>query len=109
MATETKKSRKKESGNFLTGIRTYFSEVRTELNKVSWPSRDDIRRLTVVVLIVTAVTSILLGALSLILGQIMNEWGMQYPIILGVLFIAITVVTLWSFSRDGSSSKKSGY
>jgi preprotein translocase subunit SecE len=108
MATEAKKGRKKESSNFLTGILTYFGEVRTEINKVSWPSYDDVRRLTVVVLIVTIVTSLLLGALSLILGQIINDWGTQYPIILAVLFVIITGATLWSFSRDGSSSK-TGY
>ena len=107
MATETKKGRKKEGGNFLTGIRTYLSEVRTELNKVSWPSQDDVRRLTIVVLIVTVASSLFLGALSAILTIVVNEYGMQYPIILGVLFLLIVAGTIWAFSRESSS--KGGY
>lgn len=107
MATETKKGRKKEGGNFLTGVRTYFTEVRTELNKVSWPTRDDVQHLTVVVLAVTIASSIALGFLSFILSLVVNDYGMQYPIILGVLFVIIVAGTIWSFSRDASS--KGGY
>ena len=106
MATETKKGRK-EGGNFLTGIRTYLTEVRQELNKVSWPSRDDVRRLTIVVLIVTIASSIALGLLSFLLGLVINDYGMQYPVILGVIFAIIIAGTVWSFRRDASS--KGGY
>jgi preprotein translocase subunit SecE len=107
MATETKKGRKKEDNNFLTSVRTYFGEVRTELNKVSWPTRDDVRRLTIIVLAVTVVSSLALGILSFILSIVMNDYGMQYPLILAVLFALIVAGTVWSFSRESSS--KGGY
>lgn len=110
MATETKKGRK-EGGNFITGflsgVRNYLSEVRSELNKVSWPTRDDVQNLTVVVLAVTIASSIALGLISFILTIVVNDYGMAYPVILAVIFALIIVGTVWAFRQEGSS--KGGY
>jgi preprotein translocase subunit SecE len=40
----------------------YFRETSGELRKVTWPTRQEARRLTTVVVIVVAVTSAVLGA-----------------------------------------------
>ncbi len=37
----------------LAELRTFFSEVRSELKKVTWPSRDEVQATTVVVVITT--------------------------------------------------------
>ncbi len=102
MAAETKT--KNENKSFLANIRSYLGEVRTELNKVSWPSREDVIRLTRIVLLVTAVTSLGLGALSIGLTLFLDQFGFDNPLILVVLFIAIAVGTWWSFRETESKS-----
>jgi preprotein translocase subunit SecE len=37
----------------LAELRTFFSEVKSELKKVTWPSRDEVQSTTVVVIITT--------------------------------------------------------
>ena len=44
----------------------YFKETRAELRKVHWPTRQEARNLTAVVLAATAVMAILLGILDYI-------------------------------------------
>jgi preprotein translocase subunit SecE len=39
----------------------YFRETSAELRKVTWPTRQEARRLTTVVIVVVAVTSAVLG------------------------------------------------
>ena len=38
----------------MTRIRRYFDEVWSELKKVSWPTRDQVRNLTVLVFVISA-------------------------------------------------------
>lgn len=56
--TEKKRS---QSTNPLS---TYLRETRGEMRKVTWPTREDAQRLTIIVLIVTALFSAFLGALD---------------------------------------------
>ncbi len=53
------KATERASGNALT---RYWREVRAELAKVTWPSRDEAINLTMVVLAVTIALSLFLGA-----------------------------------------------
>jgi len=59
---------KQDEGNFLTrpfrGFFEYIEGVRDELRKVTWPTREELRRLTVVVTNVTIVSSLVLGTIS---------------------------------------------
>lgn len=120
MAAETKKTEEKDvkekesSGNLLERIRDYFADVRTELNKVSWPSREDVIRLTRIVLAVIVAASIVLGSLSVVLAYFLNDThfeevlanvGIQnrVPLII-VLFAIILGVTWWQFRQDNSKS-----
>ena len=99
MATETKS--KNESKGFFTSIRDYLSNVRGELRKVTWPTREDVIHLTRVVLLVTAITSVFLGALSALLTIGLDQFGLSNPWILVVVFVAISVGTWWAFRQDG--------
>ncbi len=39
--------------SFLTQVRTYFGEVRSEMKRVTWPSKQEIYGLTVMVILTT--------------------------------------------------------
>ena len=55
--------------NFLV---RYFKETRSELRKVNWPSRQEARTLTLVVLAVTVAMAVLLGVLDFVFNQLLN-------------------------------------
>jgi len=46
-------------------ISDYFNEVREELKKVTWPKRDEIIKLTLIVLIISGIIATLVGILDL--------------------------------------------
>lgn len=50
----------------------FFREVREELTKVVWPTRDEIIRLTGVVIIVSLGVGLFLGGVDLILTKIIS-------------------------------------
>jgi len=43
----------------------YFREVIGELKKVVWPTREEMRRLTIMVIIITIAIGLFLGAIDL--------------------------------------------
>lgn len=97
---------KKRSGNFLQrwiqGFRDYIQDVRAELRKVAWPTREEVDRLTRMVVAVTAVSAVVLGIISTLFGFLSAsiaspDWGT----IAGIVTIAIIIVValLWLF-RD---------
>jgi preprotein translocase subunit SecE len=53
-------------------IKTYFAETRTELKKVSWPSRQELREATRVVIISTIIVTIFIGVVDQILSRIIK-------------------------------------
>ena len=55
---------------------TYYREVATELIKVSWPTRDQLRVSTIVVLVVTAIFAIFIGSFDWLLSQIV-QWFLR--------------------------------
>jgi preprotein translocase subunit SecE len=48
----------------VTRIRTYFNEVFSELRKVSWPTREQVRNLTVLVFAISLVVGIYISILD---------------------------------------------
>lgn len=97
------KSKTEDEGNSLTrplyATLDYFSNVRAELNKVAWPSREDTRRLTVLCINVTIASALFLGALSLILTEFIrlglaNSWML-------ILVIVLMVVGAFGAMRRG--------
>jgi preprotein translocase SecE subunit len=106
MAAENTKKNKKE-GNILTrpfmGIFKYLDEVRTEMRKVTWPERDEVIRLSSIVLAVTLASALVLGGLSLVLNFVIIEYGIlgNNSWIFGVLFLAIFAGAFYMMQRGG--------
>ena len=48
----------------MTRIRTYFNEVVSEFRKVSWPTREQVRNLTVLVFAISLVVGIYISILD---------------------------------------------
>lgn len=96
-----------DGGNFITrtfgGMFEYIGDVRNELRKVTWPTPEDVRRLTIVVLAVTIASSIVLGLFSLLVGEVIRI-GIQQPIILLVIGIAAIVTAVW-YTRRGPAGR----
>lgn len=51
---------------------TYLKETRDEMKKVIWPSRDDVLRLTVIVIIISIVVGLYIGALDFLFTMILD-------------------------------------
>ncbi len=49
----------------------FLKEVQEELKKVVWPTRDEVIRLTVVVIVVSLIVGLYLGGIDLILTKIL--------------------------------------
>ena len=58
----------------MTRLRRYFDEVFSELRKVSWPTRDHVRNLTVLVF-----------AVSIAIGVFVAFWDQVFQGIIGVV------------------------
>jgi preprotein translocase SecE subunit len=54
-------------------LTTYFSEVKLELSKVTWPKRDEVARLTLTVLAVSAIVAGYVGGLDYLLTNLLGK------------------------------------
>jgi len=69
-SSKTKSKRdKKGARRQQNAIQRFFSETIGELRKVTWPTRKEATNLTIVVLMVTAFMSMLLGFLDYLFSQ----------------------------------------
>lgn len=79
-----------EDGNLATrtvgGLRGYIEGVRTELDKVVWPTREEIRRLTTIVLVALVICALVLGTISFIFTELFRL-GLNSPIILLIVMV----------------------
>jgi preprotein translocase subunit SecE len=55
-------------------ISNFFREVKIEMKKVTWPTRQETVRYTLMVIGVSLGVALFLGGLDFILGWIMNEF-----------------------------------
>lgn len=100
---DEKKGKDAEGSRFflrrwIDSARSYFRDVRSELNKVAWPTREETERLTRIVLVVTIATSLVLGAISFLFGLLATGiTDANIGTIAGLVTIAIIVVVafLW--------------
>ncbi len=53
-------------------IRRFIDESWSELKKVSWPTRDQVRTLTVLVFVVTAAVGIFIAAIDLVFAEVVR-------------------------------------
>jgi preprotein translocase subunit SecE len=59
--------------DFLRRVQEFVREVVAEFRKVSWPSRQELINSTVVVITVTVVVSLFLGAVDVALARIVER------------------------------------
>ena len=55
-----------------TGLSRWFREMKSELKKVVWPSKEDTKTNTVVVLVTVAIAAVVMIALDAIFGGILG-------------------------------------
>ena len=53
-------------------VLTYFSEVRLELSKVTWPKRNEVIKLTLIVFLISTAVGIYAGGLDYILTKVLE-------------------------------------
>jgi preprotein translocase SecE subunit len=78
----------------------YLKETWSELNKVTWPTNEEVRRLTYIVLIVTAITAALLGIVSFIFSSLTQRVAdPTTATVFGILTIGMIVIVafVWLF------------
>jgi preprotein translocase subunit SecE len=56
----------------VTRFRRYFDEVWSELKKVSWPTRDQVRTLTVLTFAISFVIGLYITVLDAVFQQFLN-------------------------------------
>ena len=61
-------------GAFAGRSAAYFREVRAEVRKVSWPSLEDLRKSTTVIVIFVAAFGVVIGLLDWLLSKILIDW-----------------------------------
>ncbi len=90
-------ARRTKKDNFIIA---YFKETRAELRKVHWPSQQEARALTIVVLVVTIVMALSLGVLDFVFSQLLagivdlNPFSILVSLVIVVgLFVAGRLVT----------------
>ena len=54
-------------------IRHFFSETRVELRKVTWPTRDELKESTKIVIVATFVVTVFIGIIDQILTLIVRR------------------------------------
>lgn len=63
-AKSVEKTNEKQKTGFLASIRRYFSEVRTEMHRVTWPSRTELRNWSVAVIVALIVFGVCVWAVD---------------------------------------------
>ena len=51
----------------------FLGEVRSEVGKITWPTRDELRKATMVILVFVAVVALIIGAMDLILQWLLVQ------------------------------------
>lgn len=57
---------------FIERIKLFLSETRTELKKVTWPTREELKESTRVVIISTFIVTVFVGVVDQILSRIIR-------------------------------------
>ena len=72
------------------GMVEYWEGVRSEMQKVIWPTRAETQRLATIVLAVTIIASLVLGIISAVFTAVIAA-GLTSPIVFGVIFLVAVV------------------
>lgn len=52
----------------------YIREVRVEIRKVSWPTWDDLRKSTLVIIVIVVIVGAIIGLMDLLFQWILIDW-----------------------------------
>ena len=91
----------------LVSVRDYFLGVRSELDKVIWPTREEATRLTWIVGGVTVASALFLGGLSILFTELFNV-GVNQPAVFIGAFVAFLAL-LYAYARYISRSTPADY
>jgi len=58
--------------SFVKQVLSYFSEVRLELSKVTWPKREEVIKLTLIVFLISAAVGFYAGSLDYLLTKVLE-------------------------------------
>lgn len=102
--TPSQREEPEHRGNFITrffgGIRRYARETAVELAKVAWPSREEIMRLTTIVIAVTVVSALFLGTASFLFSLLVTNMAIaDSSTVFGIISIVMILVVagVWLF------------
>jgi preprotein translocase subunit SecE len=94
-----------ERGNAITRplyrLSAYWRDVRSELSKVTWPTREETLQLTRIVLLTTITSALILGVITLFFTELFRL-GLDQPLIFIGLFV-IVVALVVMFLRRGDT------
>jgi preprotein translocase subunit SecE len=88
---------------FIRAIGDYLGGVRDELRKVTWPTREELTRLTIIVLIVTIASSIVLGLISFMFTELFIL-GFDNEIVFALMF-AVMIGGYVAYTRMNSRGR----
>ena len=57
----------------VTRVQEFIQEVYAEFRKVTWPNRQELLNSTVVVIVVTVVLALFLGAVDIVLARVVER------------------------------------
>jgi len=102
VAKATSKSEQNFATRMIEPILRYLRDTRAELRKVTWPTREEAWKLTLIVLGTVVVMSIILGAADFIFGKIMQGVvvGNVVWVAVGVVIVVATAVAMYLVGRE---------
>ena len=102
MAKATSKSERNFATRMIEPVLRYLRDTRAELRKVTWPTREEAWKLTLIVLGTVVVMSIILGAADFIFGKIMRGIivGNLVWVAVGVVICIATAVAMYLIGRE---------
>ena len=65
LMTRQKAKSPEERANIVTGMKTFFVEVRAEIKKIVWPTREVLIQATLTVVIITLALTVYMGVMDL--------------------------------------------
>ena len=100
-----------ETGNVVTRpvnrVGDYLTGVRSELGKVTWPTRQETVRLTTIVLTTTIVSALVLGVITLLFTELFRIGVNQPLVFLGVFVVVLAGVAF--YVRRSNSQRTTTY
>jgi preprotein translocase subunit SecE len=60
-------------GGFAQGVAAYLRDVRAEVRKVSWPTWEDLRRTTLIIIVFVIVIGIIIGLMDVVASWVLID------------------------------------